>query len=270
MNMKLQQPPARKTEPRSDTVQSLSRALSLLNTLSANDQGLALSELARIVALPVSTAHRLLGTLQQDGFVRYDAERGTWLIGVRAFVVGASFLRSRDLTAVARSHMRELMERSGETVNLAIEDDGEVIYVSQIECRQTMRAIARTGGRAAMHSSGMGKAILATLPAARVERILKARGLPRISDRTITDATTLRAELNAIRGDGYALDDEENTRGLRCIAAAIFDEHGEAVGAVSLSGPTFRIERTQMPKLGVAVRETALRITKHYGGMPPR
>jgi IclR family acetate operon transcriptional repressor len=217
MNMKIRegQPPGaqggRKTtqgEGRGDTVQSLSRALSLLNALSRSDHGMTLGELAHESGLPVSTAHRLLSTLQHENFVRHESDRGVWLVGVQAFIVGNAFTRSRELTAIARPFMRALMERSGETVNLAVENQGEVVYIAQIECRQTMRAIARPGGRAPMHCSGVGKMLLALMPEEERERILAERRMVKETEKTITSTSRLRAELEASRRRGYAVDDE--------------------------------------------------------------
>jgi IclR family acetate operon transcriptional repressor len=261
-----QKPPA---DARADTVRSLSRALTLLKTLAKNDHGLSLSQLALQVKLPVSTAHRLLSTLQQENFVRYDAERGVWLVGVQSFIVGSAFLRSRELTAIARPLMHDLMENIGETVNLAVEEGGEVVYMAQVECRQTMRAIARPGGRAAMHASALGKALLAAMPETDVKRIIAQRGLPAFTEKTITAAEALRAELKLIRARHIAIDDEENALGLRCVAAAIFDEHARPAAAVSLSGPSVRITPEVLPGLGEAVRRTAAQITSRLGGRFP-
>jgi IclR family acetate operon transcriptional repressor len=260
----------RRAEGRGDTVQSLSRALSLLNALARSDHGLTLGEVAQEAGLPVSTAHRLLSTLQHENFVRHESDRGVWLVGVQAFIVGNAFTRSRELTALARPYMRALMERSGETVNLAVENQGEVVYIAQIECRQTMRAIARPGGRAPMHCSGVGKMLLALMPEEERERILAGRKMVKETEKTITSASRLRAELEASRRRGYAVDDEENALGLRCVAAPIFDEHGEAFGAVSLSGPSVRIAQSLLPKLGATVRDTADQITARLGGVKPR
>jgi IclR family transcriptional regulator, acetate operon repressor len=257
--------PVGKSESR-DTVQSLSRALSLLNALAAQDGGLPLSEVARTVGLAISTAHRLLSTLQQEGFVRFDEERGVWIVGVQAFIVGSAFLRSRELTTVARPVMRRLMERSGETVNLAVTDRGEAIYVAQVECRKMMRAIARPGGRAMMHASGVGKALLAAMNAEEAEQIAAQHGLPGETGRTIRTIEGLRAELDLVRRRGYAVDDEENAIGLRCVAAAVYDEHAQPVAALSLSGPTARIADAMVAPLGAAVREAADDITRALGG----
>lgn len=258
--------PANPRGARGDTVQSLIRALSLLNALARHDRGLGLSEAAKETGLAVSTAHRLLSTLQHENFVRFDPEGSVWMIGVQAFIVGSAFLRARELTGVARPIMRQLMERSGETVNLAVEEGGEAIYVAQIECRQTMRAIARPGGRAAMHCSGVGKALLAAMAEEDVERIIVLRGLPAATAETITTPAALRAELEAIRKRGFAIDQEENAIGLRCVAAPIFDEHGKPIAAISLSGPTARIGDDLVLALGEAVRDAARQITMGLGG----
>jgi IclR family acetate operon transcriptional repressor len=258
--------PANPRTARGDTVQSLTRALGLLNALARHDQGLGLSEAAKETGLAVSTAHRLLSTLQYENFVRFDPERSVWMIGVQTFIVGSAFLRARELTGVARPLMRQLMERSGETVNLAVEEGGEAIYVAQIECRKTMRAIARPGGRAAMHCSGVGKALLAAMPEDEVERIIALRGLPAATAKTITTPAGLRAELQAIRERGFAIDEEENAIGLRCVAAPIFDENGKPVAAISLSGPTARIGDDLLLSLGDAVLDAARQITSGLGG----
>lgn len=241
----------------------------LLNTLAKSDQGLSLSEVAQRVELPISTTHRLLGTLQHENFVRYDPARGAWFIGVQAFIVGSAFLRSRELTAIARPLMHELMENSGETVNLAVEDAGEIVYIAQVECQQTMRAKARPGGRASMHASALGKALLAQKSECEVERIVGLRGLTKQTEKTITTPEKLREELAIIREQGYAVDDEENAVGLRCVAAAIFDEHEEAVAAISLSGPAVRVTGELVPKLGQAVHEAASQIACQFGGRRP-
>ncbi len=252
-----------------DTVQSLSRALNLMNAIAASDHGVTLSEAAKGTGLAVSTAHRLLTTLQQDRFVRFDGERGVWTIGVQAFSVGSAFLRARELTVIARPFMRELMERSGETVNLAVEDRGEAIYVAQIECRKLMRAITRPGGRALMHASAVGKALLSALAEEDVGKIVEAHGLPRETDKTISTPIKLRAELALIRQRGYSVDDEENAIGLRCIAAVVYDEHAQPAAGLSLSGPMARISDDSIASLGEAVSETAKKITANLGGRLP-
>ena len=262
-------PPTRPAPERSDQVQSLVRALALVNRIAAADEGLTLTELAQQVGLSSSTAHRLLTTLEQERYVQFDAERRLWSVGVQAFVAGSAFLKTRSLVGAARPHMRALMEESEETVNLAIEDEAEAIYLAQVECRQMMRAFARPGGRVPLHCSSVGKALLSAMPDTRLARVLHRHGLPRVTLKTLTTTPALRADLVVSRARGYAIDDEEHAVGLRCIAAVVFNENAEAVGAVSLSGPMARIPDERIPLLGQLVRSKADAVTAQLGGVLP-
>ena len=241
----------------------------LLKALAATSDGMTLSELALVVGLPVSTTHRLLTTLESERFVRLDPAEGHWQIGVEAFRVGNAFARIRDLAAIARPHLRRLMEETGETANLYLAVDGEAVCMAQVECRQTMRAIARPGGRVPMHASGVGKAILAGLEPEEVQAVLRRHGLPRLTERTIDTPRRLEAALAEIRSRGWALDDEENALGLRCVAAAILDEHGRPQAAVSVSGPSVRLPDERLAELAAAVRRTARELTRAIGGAEP-
>jgi IclR family acetate operon transcriptional repressor len=261
--------PAQRPEAAGAQVQSLDRALTLLEKVAESAQGVALTDLAQAAGLAPSTAHRLLKSMQSRDFVRQDAERGLWFVGVRAFVVGNAFARARDITVLARPVMWELMEKVGESVNLAVLDDDEPVYLSQVECRQMMRAHALPGARAPVHCSGIGKALLAWLPSARVQAVLVRRGLRRYTEKTITEPARLAAELATVRARGYAIDDEEHSLGMRCVAAPVFDESGDAVAALSMTGPTARISDAALPELGVVVRAAAADLTARIGGRQP-
>jgi IclR family acetate operon transcriptional repressor len=249
-----------------DQVQSLVRALALLNRISeAPDEGATLTELAQQVGLPSSTAHRLLTTLEQERYARFDHDGRLWSIGVQAFVTGCTFTKTRSLVGLARPHMRRLMEDSGETVNLAIEDEGEAVYLAQVECRQMMRAFARPGSRVPLHCSAVGKAILSAVSDKSLSKILHQRGMPRLTVKTIKSPALLRANLQHARVAGYAVDDEEHAVGLRCISAPIFDETGYVVAAVSASGPLARIVDERVAQLSALVLETARAISMEMG-----
>jgi IclR family acetate operon transcriptional repressor len=249
-----------------DQVQSLVRALALLNRISeAADEGATLTELAQQVGLPPSTAHRLLTTLEQERYAKFDHDGRLWSIGVQAFVTGCTFTQTRSLVGLARPHMRRLMEDSGETVNLAIEDEGEAVYLAQVECRQMMRAFARPGSRVPLHCSAVGKAILSAVSDKWLSKILHQRGMPRLTVKTITSPARLRAELERARVVGYAVDDEEHAVGLRCISAPIFDETGGVIAAVSASGPLARIVDERVAQLSALVLETARAISAEMG-----
>lgn len=254
---------------RSDHVQSLVRALGLLNRVAAADEGVTLTELAQGAGLSSSTAHRLLTTLEGERYVQFDPERRRWSVGVQCFTSGSAFLKTRSLVGAARPHMRALMEDAAETVNLAVEDEAEAIYLGQVECRQMMRAFARPGARVPLHCSGVGKALLSAMPEARLARVLHRHGLPRVTLKTLNTVAALRADLQACRGRGYAIDDEEHAVGLRCIAAVVFNENADAVAAISLSGPMARIPDERIPALGMLVRAKADAVTAQMGGRLP-
>ena len=250
-------------------MQSLVRALAIVNRLAAADEGITLTEIAQQVGLSPSTAHRLLTTLEQERYVSFDLERRVWSVGVQAFVAGNAFLKTRSLVATARPHMRSLMEDSEETVNLAVEDQAAAVYLSQVECRQMMRAFARPGGRVPLHCSSVGKALLSAMPDNSLAKVLHRHGLARVTLKTITTTPELRDDLARSRERGYAIDDEEHAVGLRCIAAVIFNENADPIAAVSLSGPMARIPDERIPVLGDLVRRKADAITAQLGGILP-
>ena len=252
----------------SGQVQSLTRALTLLVEIAGSDGGASLSELAHRAGLPPSTAHRLLKSLEQMGFVQHDHQRALWNVGVQAFMVGNAFLRSRDVVEIARPYMRRLMEESGESVNLGVLDGREVVFLAQVECREVMRVLARPGGRTPLHCSGLGKALLSALPT-EITRTLIGNHIPRFTDKTLATHEAMERDMALSRQRGYAIDDEEYAAGLRCVAAPIHDEYGEPMAAISLSGPSARLTDARLKLLGEMVARTAQAVTGAVGGHLP-
>ena len=230
---------------------------------------MTLSRIAQRVDLAPSTVHRLLTTLEQERYVRFDADRRLWSVGVQTFVAGGAFLQSRSLIAVARPYMRALMEECGESVNLAIEDDCEAIYVHQVERRSTMRPPARAGARVRLHCSGVGKALLSAMSEKHLENALPGEGMPRLTANTIVSRSMLRDDVAQARERGFAVDDEEHVVGLRCVATPVFDEFGEAMAALSISGPTTCISPDRISHLADLARRKANEITARLGGFRP-
>ncbi len=250
-------------------VQSLTRGLTILERLAEVEGGMTLTDVAARVGLPASTAHRLLATLEQMGFVYQAGELGLWYVGLKAFRVGSAFVSNRDFVGESHAYMRRLVEQSGETANLAIMDHREVVFIAQVQCHEVMRMSVRLGSRLKIHASGSGKAILAGLPADALASFIGTEPLAAMTAHTITDITKLHEELSLIRRRGYSYDDEEVSSGLRCVAAAIYDEFAEPLGAISLAGPAARIGDATVEKLGTLVRATAKEITNRLGGRWP-
>jgi IclR family acetate operon transcriptional repressor len=251
------------------SVQSLDRALRIL-AIIAEGNGLSLSEVASASGLPASTVYRMLTTLENHGMVEFDRTDQLWSIGVETYRMGSAFLRRRKLVDRARTVMQELMERTGETANLGVAEDGCVVFVSQVETHQAIRAFFRPGSRSPFHASGIGKAILAHLPHDRVTAIVRKAGLEAYTRKTLSDSSALARDLDQIRSRGFSVDDEERHPGMRCIAAPVFNEFGEPVAGVSISGPTVRVTPERVADMGPLVREAAAEVTRMIGGVAPR
>ncbi|MBL4941936.1 MAG: helix-turn-helix domain-containing protein [Colwellia sp.] len=247
-------------------VQSLARGLAILTSLSEADSSLSLSQICEHVLLASSTVHRLLTSLEQQGFVAQDQHRGKWSIGVQAFNVGNGYLKTRDVAAIARPFMRDLMEQTGETSNLGLLDGATSVLIAQVECKEMMRMVATLGGRTPAHASGIGKALLSQQSDRQIKQLFKDENLTYLTDKTITKVVHLLTHLHDIKSRTYSIDDEEQSSGLRCIAANIYDEHSEAIAAISISGPRLRITDERVAKLGKCVVETAAAISEAIGG----
>ncbi len=256
----------KRTTEKADGVQSLRRALAIMRVIADASDGVTLTEIARATGLASSTVHRLLTTLQQDRFAQFKNDGARWTVGVEAFTVGSAFLSVRDIARAARPLLRRLMEQSGETANLAILSDDMAVYMEQVECLQTVRAICKPGGRVVLHCTSLGKSMLAAMRPEEVNRILMAKGMTRFTPKTIDTPARMTIHLSEVRAVGYAVDDEEHSPGLRCLAAPVLNEHGEPIGAISISGPAIRVARERVPQLGSLVRSIASELTFELGG----
>lgn len=249
------------------TVQALDRAIALLGSL-ARDGNATLSELCGRADVPVSSAHRLLGTLQSHGMVEFSDATQEWGVGVEAFRIGAAFSHRSNIVDLSREPMRRLVEETGETANLAIEDDGEVVFLAQVDTANPIRAFFRAGTRVPMHSSGIGKALLAAFDRAKVERIVRGRGLPQFTAKTLIEVDALHEDLALTRRRGWSYDDEERYAGMHCIAAPVWNVHAEPIAGVSISGPSVRFDSTSLERKSACVRAAAREITEALGGTP--
>jgi IclR family transcriptional regulator, acetate operon repressor len=257
-------------ETRNGGVQSVDRALQIIETLAEDDQGYRLSDLAIRAGLSTSTAHRLLTTLEKRRFVQFDRTKSRWHVGARSFTVGATFARRRNFTALAVPYLRKLRDQTRETANLAVVEDEFIIVLTRMESREIMRSLTKVGGRVAMVASGVGKAVLATYSDADVSAIIHRHGMPRLTEKSIVRPSDLFRELRTIRGQGYAVDDEEAQIGLRCVAAVVHNNCTEPLAAISVSGMTSRVTDERLPMIGRMVREVAAELTAALGGAMPK
>ena len=250
-----------------NTIKSLDRAMEVLERLSEM-KGTTLSHLAAELGQSPSSVYRVLFTLEGRGIVDFDPGPQTWHIGAGAYLIGARFLHRTSLVERARPVLRHLMESTGETANLGIERFGQVLFVSQVETLATIRAFFPPGTVSPMHASGIGKALLAQRGAGQIARILSEHGLERFTEFTLSTREALVADLTETRLRGYSVDGEERNIGMRCVAAPIFDVHGEAVAGISVSGPSSRIPQDAIPDLGAEVIAAAREVSAGLGARP--
>lgn len=255
-------------EPKSG-VQSVGRALNLLQLLSAADDGLRVSDISRSAGLAVSTAHRLLTTLEQHGFAQFEPEAQLWHVGREAFAVGAAYGRRRNFVAAALPFLRRLRDATRETANLGILDHDQLVTVSQVESREIMRAISPPGGRVPVFCSGMGKAILATWPDDDIAALAQRVGLHPMTRKSLRDVDAALADIRACRERGYAIDDEEHVTGLRCLAAVVWSPQGEPACAISISGLAARLSDQRLAAQAAHVKTIAGELTAALGGRAP-
>ena len=263
----------RRGRPRSDgatnTIKALDRGLLVLRAMTTQTNS-SLNDLALHVGMPPPTAHRILSTLESHGFVQFDGDTQRWSIGIEAFRVGSTYLGGTNLIECSMGVLRTLMEKTGETANLAIADKGDVVFLSQVETHNPIRAFFRPGTRGFMHASGIGKALLASMKRKQVEKILEKRGCPSFTDKTLTTPSALFDNLAAIQERGWSLDDEERYLGMRCIAACVYNAFGESIAGISVSGPTARFNDESVAEIAPLVVKAASDVTRLIGGEPPR
>src|SRR3954452_17561593 len=214
---------AQTTEQPLEGTKSLDRALTvLLEIAERGARGMTLSECAVVLGYSKATTHRILQTLTRREFLRVDEERGTFTLGVTNLRLGIEFLESIDLRHEALPTLRALAESTGETAHLGRLSGSDVVYIEKVESSHAVRMYSRVGATKPAYSTGVGKAVLAFLDEAELERHLPA-GLEQRAANTITDPEALREELRRTRDRGYSIDDVENEDGIRCAGAPVFD-----------------------------------------------
>ncbi|HET7480651.1 MAG TPA: IclR family transcriptional regulator [Rubrobacteraceae bacterium] len=255
---------ASKSVPQAGGVQSLERALDILEVLGHSEGELGVSEIGMAVGLANGTVHRLLSTLTQRGYARQVSGNRKYTLGPKAITL-ASSARER-LGPLARPFLRELMEVSQESANLAALDRNSVVYLEQVAAPRMVRMFTEPGNRVPPHASGTGKVLLAYQPPEAVTAILGRGGLTRFTPNTITDINRLREELDHIREQGYATDSEEIEEGVRCVAAPVSGAEGKVVAAISISGPAGRLDDGRLEEIVPHIKRIAQDFSKSLSG----
>jgi len=250
-------------------VQTIERVSSILDILAQRAQGISIRELSSAIGLPKGTTHRLLSSLSFFGYVRQDQRTRNYFLGLKFVELGHIILGQLDLRKVAEPFLRDLADRTKETIHLVILDRNEIVYIDKVETDQNpsgLKMASRIGLRNPAYSSAVGKMILAHFSEEELQNFFKEKTLMRRTENTLTDPILLREHLKTVRRQGYAVDDEENEKGIRCVAAPIYNEIGKAVAAISITAPAFRVtKKTIQETLKREVMETASKISERLG-----
>jgi IclR family acetate operon transcriptional repressor len=248
------------------TVKSLAKALNILEVLAEGEESAyTLTQLSRRLHLHISTVHRLLVNLVYHGFVEEAPGSRGYQLSFKVLRMGLQVLDRLDFRSVAQPLLRELSQQTKETVHLAILQETRAISIEKFGSPQPVGLDARLGGVMPLHCTGVGKILLAYQSGGLLNQVARTPGFPRFTPQTITSLAKLKKELEQIREQGYALDQEEAVKGVRCVAGPVFDHTGRVVAAFSVAGPATRITPERLPEIARWVRATSQQISFRLG-----
>jgi DNA-binding IclR family transcriptional regulator len=247
----------------------VANSIRLLTSFSGEEDELGITTLASRLRLAKSTVHRLASTLTGAGFLEQNRDTGKYRLGMALFELGALVRRRMDVANESRPKLRELLEKTGETVQMGVVDHLSVLYVYEMESPRAIRMAAAVGGRAPLHCTAVGKVLLAYQPEDFVERVLQA-GLTAYTARTVTKREAVLAMLSEVRSREHAVDDEESEPGLRAIAAPVRNQNGAVIAAVGVAAPVQRMNRRAMQTCVPTVIAAANAVSGRLGYLPSR
>lgn len=239
--------------------------MDILVLLSRENQPLTVSEISRELNVPKSSTFEILTTMVEKGFLQVDDHLKTYKLGLKLFEVGAAYLYNTDLHKEARPYLETLMTKTGETAFLAIESDGEVVYLDKVEAPSSIRTTATLGNRNPMYRTGLGKAILAGYSDEKVKELMGNKEFIQRTSNSITSYNSLIENLNQIRQRGYSIDDRENEEDIFCVAVPVYDASNRPVAAISVAGLVTRMKEEELDKYSKYLVDAALGISKRLG-----
>jgi DNA-binding IclR family transcriptional regulator len=243
------------------SVPGVERAVSILEILANSKRGLSLAQVSRELKLPKSSAHCLLLTLERLGYLRRSDETHRYTFGLKLFALANITLMRIDLRAQAAPLLSALMQKLRMTLHLAILERGEAVLIEKLEPPNLHKLATWIGKRMDVHCTGVGKALIAHLPQEELDHLVRERGLPRHNENTIVSIQKLGEQLAQVRRIGYALDNEEDEIGLRCVACPVLDQNGKPIAAISVAGTTSQITGDNLTLLADELKRAASHIS---------
>lgn len=248
-----------------DTISTLSRTLKILETFDVKTPVLRLTDIAAKVELHKSTVYRLLSYLVSENYLDFNERTKEYRLGIKFLTIASVVLSSLDIADISKPIMRDLVEKTGQTANLAVLDRDSVIYISKVEPSSSIRISTRIGARLPAHCTALGKVLLAHLPNENLKNILSQMKLTKFTRLTITIKESLKKELKEIYNKSYAIDHEEFLDGLVCAACPVFDYKNEAIAAISISGSVTVFKEEQIEEWIKLLKVSSDKISKQLG-----
>ena len=254
--------------PRASVSTTVTKAINILDILAVKaDVGISLAELCSLIDIPKSSAHRYLVTLQELGLAERKGN-DRYYLGTKIIEMAGTYLLKSDLRNDSQTTLDELAEMTGETIHLAVPSGTEVVYIAKVESKHALGMFSHIGARLPMHCTALGKAILAFSDRHKLQAVLTEPLITRTPN-SITLVKALENELTLIRSRGFAIDNEENEIGIRCVGAPIFDYTTKPIGAISISAPSDRMDKERCNSLGPLLLRAALNISRRKGYAGP-
>ncbi|WP_019120749.1 IclR family transcriptional regulator [Brevibacillus massiliensis] len=246
-------------------IQAVERALKILDLFDEQDQELKITDISARMQLHKSTVHSLLKTLQLHGYIDQNPENGRYRLGMKLFERGNFVIHGLDIRKVAKRYLVDLSMKTGQTTHLVIMDGKEGVYIDKVEGPLATILYSRIGRRIPVHSSGVGKVLVAWKSEAELSSILAGYHYAAHTSRTITNEQDFRNELEKVRQQGYAIDNQENEPGVRCIAVPIWNHSGQVIAAVSISTLVSRVDDRELEHFLHLLKEAADEMSEQMG-----
>ncbi len=241
-------------------IQVAERLFQVIELLAENGP-MGIMEISGVLGFHKSTVHRLLASLQHMGYIRQEEESLKYALSLKFLEIGSKIMEQTNMASLIHPYLKRLSEQTGETVHLVQQEGTEAVYIDKVESHtSSIRMVSRVGSRIPLYCSGVGKALLAELPDNKIREIWNSSDVRPLTGRTITDLSALMGKIDLVRKDGFAVDDEENEEGVRCVAVSLPDYHKEPVYALSISAPKGRMSESRMEEL----KNTLLAFKKEF------
>lgn len=247
------------------TIGSVTKAIEIIELLSSSHEELGATEISNRLNYGVSATYHILITLKICKIIEQDSKTKKYRLGIKLWKIGKMAREQNHLSFLIHPYLVRLRDITGETANLTILDNAEIVYIAQEESNRLIRMFTKIGARIPLYCSAAGKVLLAFQPEEKRTSIIEILNFNKFTEKTVTDPTRLKKELRVIKDKGYAFDDEERELGVSCIAAPVFDFDGEVIAAISISGPTSRFDENSKQIFKESLLEITHDVSKQLG-----